>query len=1294
MKAMSRYLNSQAFSQLNACEFSKNEAAMHEKSRLSALSWEKNQSRSDSDKKICLFLGAGADIGAGGITFNRLKRMWYANEAKIDVHESTPQKEIESKFQEFFSKLSPKERARIVKKIFRTHSSADPSDAYKILALLIRVNFIDAVITTNFDVMLEKAAELVGKCNYDVFAPGLAKPYMLGNVVHLPGCPYVKVHGDLRSGHITVITQEEIDTSTYDKNIVQLINHIIANHNLIIAGYGGWDTALATIIANAAKKSDNSVYWCNPEPPSLESPLYKSLPKDRLIHIGTTFHETIETLARPCFQTPFQINSLTPQFIESLLDWRIEHARQDFIGEYATVNDKLIDSMFTERKEIESTLCRFIFSGVQKNLAVVVGNTGTGKTTLGIRLANRLDNAEVLLIKGKSLQNISSIEQMIMSYAGVANPETVNLFSFANWLAKNGKNLVFYLDAINEISTSQETCGCFVKDLLRTCYMLSQFQCIRFIITMRHELWSRLLDDMDLYLLEKILWNDLGDAGRITPLELPRFSDTELNRTLHRYYEEKLILFPPESLSRESLMLLRDPFLLGIVIRDGGKNPSNITSFGMLDAFMRRKIEAVDRGRANEIWTSLSRMAGICMQRGTDEFRVADFLACAPFESPESLLRNLAENGILVNKRHDMWGFTHDRIFQMFLALAFGNFPECPTFTSIEDIDCFVKNFSGVPTIMSAARIHFLARFKDKIKIIEKAQSRMDSDKIVPLHEDIFVFTKEIILDAADEYVDQSIRMPEHDRRIKIFRENKDCLFSYCSDVISAGKGAMQTKAAIQAAAKFELPLATNLLAKALSHSDLACAAEAQYYLLSRISEKLLTSQGGSNLLDDPVYADYVNAKEIPLWHRLFRLFRIVSVIGADNTHTDEYRAAYSAIKIAFISLGETLKIENDDISQIVSFAMKNLDRYMFNADVEHIESFFNSKNKNCFMPIVEKIEKGYSLTREDMSSVSEYMFSGRHPFEFFLLVMLFAVSSINNQESAIELWREKTREFTENSEPEEVDYYVSVPSVMFTFGSRIDLEEYGSFIRKIIMEMPALLLFQPGARRGKRRGFTDSFDMIFEDGFSLISGYIQMRENMLRQNTKYSDFLRAEMEEMATTEKIPCFYENALENFLCNSSEDRIETTDIHMALAVLRAISSATCVSPKAGLRELHCVLGNRHPQIRRALIRILSESYARDPTATRLFLDHAHCFFGDRELRKIKAAADPRHGLRQMSAREWGRIIHFILFELPEGRTMFFRSLKELYSSNTPVEAIRRISKILNLYSSSDENNTFHS
>src|SRR5262245_19986272 len=107
--------------------------------------------------KVCFFLGAGADLSSGGLTFAELKRQAIEEFSRALLFDISTQDRIESRFGELFLSARPDDRALLIESLFRKLQPLSPSDGYKLLVLLAEAGGVDAIITTNFDLMLERA---------------------------------------------------------------------------------------------------------------------------------------------------------------------------------------------------------------------------------------------------------------------------------------------------------------------------------------------------------------------------------------------------------------------------------------------------------------------------------------------------------------------------------------------------------------------------------------------------------------------------------------------------------------------------------------------------------------------------------------------------------------------------------------------------------------------------------------------------------------------------------------------------------------------------------------------------------------------------------------------------------------------------------------------------------------------------------------------------------------------------------------------------------------------------------
>jgi len=118
-----------------------------------------------------------------------------------------------------------------------------PSKAHKHIAQLVAKGYLRVIITTNFDRLTEKALEDIGITPTVVSTVdqiGGARPLAHSEIT------IIKLHGDYLD---TRIKNTESELDKYDKPLAELLDRILDEYGLIIAGWSGeWDTALCAAI--------------------------------------------------------------------------------------------------------------------------------------------------------------------------------------------------------------------------------------------------------------------------------------------------------------------------------------------------------------------------------------------------------------------------------------------------------------------------------------------------------------------------------------------------------------------------------------------------------------------------------------------------------------------------------------------------------------------------------------------------------------------------------------------------------------------------------------------------------------------------------------------------------------------------------------------------------------------------------------------------------------------------------------------------------------------------------------
>jgi hypothetical protein len=283
----------------------------------------------------------------------------------------------------------------------------------------------------------------------------------------------------------------------------------------------------------------------------------------------------------------------------------------------------------------------------------------------------------------------------------------------------------------------------------------------------------------------------------------------------------------------------------------------------------------------------------------------------------------------------------------------------------------------------------------------------------------------------------------------------------------------------------------------------------------------------------------------------------------------------------------------------------------------------------------------------------------------------MLVLSSLNDLTATLRIIERKLEAFSNTSSPIEIDFVqAAVVYLHVLHNLPYDEERFAVYEQKILREWPDILLFRPGVMRGERRGFHDLFDRVFEDGFGVIYPYGVLRPSLRRRKVHQAAYRR----ELSTERASPLpLYTRYLDEFLRSG---RIEE-----ALQVLQTLAGVIVLWPMEGLLTLRSVVGYPDPQIRRAVVRVLAESFNRHPSETLWFLKTSGAAVSDEELIEIKIRHEAHIGRRQINEEEWARIGHFLL-TLPGARQAIMDCVAILLRADSLEHAIGTILQRLGL------------
>jgi hypothetical protein len=1204
--------------------------------------------------KICVLLGAGADISSGGLTFVELKRQAVEEYTKRPLFDITLPEQIEARFEELFVRLQPDERALLVDWLFHRMKPLQPSDAYKLLVLLAEVGGVDAVVTTNFDLMLETAQGQMGRDIFQVFAPGVARPYMWSPRFEFPKKPYLKLHGDISSRSLTLLTSADLENAKYEPSMLELLRSILSTHDLVLIGYSGFDRALVPIIADAVSATNNRVFWCNPHSPSSESPLYSKI-ADRVRVIRLGFDQLMMEVARPVLERP-SLATTEPTYLRCLFDWRIDYCNREYVQAYGERAGVSMVDVFARRRVLEKRLQSFLLPN--RPLAIITGASGFGKTTLGIRLYKTWGSTastKLMLIRSRSLRDNGDIEQHIVEQlGGLGSRAPFSLFQLERWIRNNGLRLVVYVDGVNEFSPELSRCLQFLKNILRLCYFLPESDsALRVIVTIRQETWSAMLPHLDSAQLQKTVWSDSEPQGSFSTIACTELSDEELEDAITRLRDHGYASINPNELSAAVMDQLRDPYLLGAVADAAQAGMPPIPSASVygnaLEAKLQRRDSLLDKGTLKEILASLALK---CLTSQQDRFRE---LEIQPLELRSEIVRTMKDLNVFVDAGQGFLQFDHDRTFEYFLALAFSSGDE-PSLETMGDLLRFLQSFKNQSKPIAAARLYFQLNPKERFNLISAALRLLDDsdNRYQTLEREIlFGFGRDVL--------------------VQMTEQREPMVRDYLSDVIEAARvgkiGPIHLRTVVQSAASLPVECAVPLLTR-VSHSlSPQAEVEANIFATDKLVKQYLVSRCPLiSLLHDEPYSTFFADSTIASWQRLGRLLGFASQLGPDNTHPNEYRSVLQVIEAALTEV-TSQPWTDSEAKSFTDFLIANSDRLLFNATADGIAEFFCNPRRRELEEILEKIEAGAVLTNSDLDEITPYTTSLSFDVEYHLSHALAILSSFNDLEATLQLMEQRFETFSNDTSPNEIDFYYSL-LVYLHILHNVPYEEsrFKQWEEAVLRDWSKVLLYRPGLERGERRGFQDLFDRVFEDGFSVIFPYGVLLPSLRRRRTFFADYRRALAAETST--QLP-MYSRYLEEYL---REERIEE-----ALQVLQALAGVIVAWPLEGLLALRGVVGHSEPRIRRATIRILAEAFNRHPEETMQFLKSSGAAVSDEELIEIKIRQDARIGRRQVDEREWARIGHCLLSR-PGARELLSKSLRALLRAPNVHDAIAGILTVL--------------
>lgn len=217
--------------------------------------------------RFAFFLGAGASRQSSIITAGEMIRFFKEQiiteccpeELKSDKEKEAWFKRQEwykrpaSEYSKLFEKYEPKEigRQRYIESIIEGKT---PSFGYVVLANLMASNYVNTIITTNFDDLTYGACTSFTSIRPIVYAYGVLASEMR---VTAPRPKILKLHGDYL---YSAVKNTDREIAAQDPNMARQVSQVLGEYGLVIVGYSGGDGSVMKILSQISEKND--LYWC------------------------------------------------------------------------------------------------------------------------------------------------------------------------------------------------------------------------------------------------------------------------------------------------------------------------------------------------------------------------------------------------------------------------------------------------------------------------------------------------------------------------------------------------------------------------------------------------------------------------------------------------------------------------------------------------------------------------------------------------------------------------------------------------------------------------------------------------------------------------------------------------------------------------------------------------------------------------------------------------------------------------------------------------------------------------
>ncbi len=502
---------------------------------------------------VCILIGAGADIASGGKTFTNLKYD-LLKKNDIDIPSDASEEKITEEFDILINKFTQSGRCAELENVMRNTFS--PSEGYELLVLLAEMKYIDAVVTTNFDTLLEETEKELSMHPFDIYAPGVSVPntfYLNRNNIRPI---YLKMHGDLYGRYISHLTKEEIESKQYGTDFVNLLSYILSEYVIIVIGYGGYDDLITNLFKNKPA-DDLPVYWCNVKEQKQESPLVKLLKEQkRFNYVSISFDDFFKCVGLS-FLGKQELPDTNPHFLPTVIQAKANSGKKMYTN----------SADYVLRTEIIEQINEFIID-MEKNVILLHGKKGMGKSVFIGQMIEYYNDFLFIPVKINKIITESILKTVANTIGYKTDVPFSLLYNFAKWCNESQFNIIFVIDEIF-ISDEQEDSIKYIKELLDFFNIIRQYNAIRFILC---------IDENAYEYINKVFYETSYLTFLLNIINIGKFSNKEVDALLQKCNKKIPI-------TDETYDLLKNPYIWNLISK------KNYVIDATLDNFIGEYIE-------------------------------------------------------------------------------------------------------------------------------------------------------------------------------------------------------------------------------------------------------------------------------------------------------------------------------------------------------------------------------------------------------------------------------------------------------------------------------------------------------------------------------------------------------------------------------------------------------------------------------------------------------------------------------------------------------------------------------